>query len=125
MEKYYSKTHEWVKQNGDSAVIGITKFAVSQLGEDVSSVELLFDEGTDVIVGDTVATIETNKTSSDVFSPVSGTVCAINNHLDEDPDIVSRSPETHGWLFKLENIDFAEFEDLMDEEEYEEYLTTL
>lgn len=123
MDKYYSKTHEWVKADGDDAIVGISEFAANELG-DVTYVELPH-EGDDVIVGDSVATVETVKASSEVYSPISGTVSGINRHLDDDPGIVSRSPEDRGWLYKLENIDFAEFEDLMDEEAYEKYLETL
>ena len=112
MEKYYSKTHEWVQTDGEEAVVGITDYAAKTLG-------------TDVIVGDEIATVESVTASSDVFSPVSGTVCAINRHLDDDPGIVSRSAEKHGWLYKMDNIDDTELEDLMEEDEYQEYLKTL
>lgn len=123
MEKYYSKTHEWVSTDGDEAIIGISQFAADELG-DVTYAELP-EEGTDVIVGDSVATLETVKASSEVFAPISGTVIAINPHMDDDPGIASRSPEEHGWLFKLENIDLTELDDLMDEDAYQEYLETL
>lgn len=123
MEKYYSKTHEWVKADGEIAIVGISAFAASELG-DITYVELPA-EGSDVIVGDSVATLESVKASSEVFSPVSGTVTGENLHLDDDPGIISRSPEDRGWLYKLENIDFAEFDDLMDEKEYAKYLKTL
>lgn len=123
MEKYYSKTHEWVQTDGEEAVIGITDYAAKTLG-DVTYVELP-TEGTDVIVGDSIATIESVTASSEVFSPVSGTVCAINRHLDDDPGIVSRSAEKHGWLYKMDNIDDTELGDLMEEDEYQEYLRTL
>lgn len=123
MEKYYSKTHEWVKADGDDAIVGISGFAARELG-DITYVELPA-EGSDVIVGDSVATLESVKASSEVFSPVSGTVTSGNRSLDDDPGIVNRSPEEHGWLYKLENIDFAEFDDLMTEKEYAKYLKTL
>ncbi len=123
MEKYYLKTHEWVQTDGEEAVVGISSFAANEL-DDVTYVELP-EPGRDVIVGDSVATIETIKASSEVFSPVSGTVTVVNRNLDDDPGIISRSPEKHGWLYKLDNIDDTELDDLMDEEEYRKYLTTL
>ncbi|MBO5202748.1 MAG: glycine cleavage system protein GcvH [Lentisphaeria bacterium] len=123
MEKYYSKTHEWVQTDGEEAVVGITEFATGELG-DLTSIELP-EEGTDVIAGDVIATVESVKASSEVFSPVSGTVCAVNRNVEDDPGITSRSPEKYGWLYKLDNIDDTELEDLMEEDEYQEYLTTL
>ena len=88
MEKYFSKTHEWVKIDGDYAIVGISRFAADELG-DISYVEIS-KEGTDVIVGDSVASLETVNTSSEVFSPVSGTIITINHKLDDDPGLASR-----------------------------------
>ena len=70
-------------------------------------------------------TIESVKASSDVYSPISGTVYAINHILDDDPGMISSNAEDRAWLYKLENIDYAELEDLMSEEEYQKYLKTL
>lgn len=123
MEKYYSKTHEWVKADGDEATVGVTSFAAGELG-DITFVELP-KEGTDLIVGDAAGTIESVKASSEVYSPISGTVCAINHILDDDPGMISTNAEDRAWLYKLENIDFAELEDLMSESEYLKYLKTL
>ncbi len=124
MEKYYSKTHEWVLTDGEeAAIVGITEYAASELG-DITYVELPH-EGDDIIVGDSIATVESVKASSDVFSPISGTVSSVNTHLEDDPSIISRSPEKYGWLYKLENIDDTELSELMDEDEYNEYLETL
>ncbi len=123
MDMYYSKTHEWVKIEGDEAIVGITAFAAGELG-DITYVELP-KEDADVIVGDSVCTVESVRASSEVFSPVSGTVTAVNRILDDDPDIITRSPEEHGWLYKLENLDLTEVDDLMEEEEYQEYLEEL
>lgn len=123
MEKYYSKTHEWVKTDGEEAIVGISEYAASDLG-DITFVELP-KEGTDLICGDSVGTIESVSASSDVFSPLSGTVSAVNHVLDDDPGIISSSAEGKGWLYKLENIDPTEVDDLMSEEEYADYLETL
>ncbi len=123
MDKYYSKTHEWVKTDGEEAIVGISEYAAADLG-DITFVELP-KEGTDLICGDSVGTIESVSASSDVFSPVSGTVTAVNRSLDDDPGIISSSAEGKGWLYKLDNIDPTEVDDLMSEEEYADYLETL
>ena len=123
MDKYYSKTHEWVKTDGEEAIVGISEYAAADLG-DITFVELP-KEGTDLICGDSVGTIESVSASSDVFSPVSGTVTAVNRSLDDDPGIISSSAEGKGWLYKLDNIDPTEVDDLMSEEEYADYLETM
>ena len=123
MDKYYSKTHEWVKTDGEEAIVGISEYAASDLG-DITFVELP-KEGTDLICGDSVGAIESVSASSDVFSPVSGTVTAVNHALDDDPGIISTSAEGKGWLYKLDNIDPTEIDELMSEEEYADYLETL
>ena len=123
MDKYYSKTHEWVKTDGEEAIVGISEYAASDLG-DITFVELP-KEGTDLICGDSVGTIESVTASSEVFSPVSGTVIAVNHALDDDAGLINKSAEGKGWLYKLDNIDEAELEDLMSEEEYAAYLETL
>jgi len=123
MDKYYSKTHEWVKTDGEEAIVGISEYAASDLG-DITFVELP-KEGTDLICGDSVGTIESVSASSDVYSPVSGTVTAVNHALDDDPGIISSSAEGKGWLYKLDNIDPTEVDELMSEDEYADYLETL
>lgn len=120
MTKYYSKDHEWVKIDGEEAFIGISAHAAKELG-DITYVELP-KEDSDVIVGDTIGVVESVKAASDVYSPVSGTVIAVNKALDDDPGIINQSPEEKGWICKLENIDMAEVEDLMDERAYQKYL---
>ena len=123
MDKYYSKTHEWVKTDGEEAIVGISEYAAADLG-DITFVDLP-REGTDLICGDSIGTIESVSASSDVYSPVSGTVTAVNHALDDDPGIISSSAEGKGWLYKLDNIDPTEVDALMSEEKYAEYLETL
>jgi len=123
MEKYYSKTHEWVKVNGDDALVGLSTFAATELG-DITYVELP-KIGSDVIVGDPLGVIESVKAASDIYSPISGTVVAINDNLHDDPGIIGRSAEEKGWICRLENIDLSELDDLMDEEAYAKYVKTL
>ena len=123
MTKYYSKTHEWVKIENDEAIVGVSAYAAKELG-DITYVEMP-KISSDVIVGDSVGVVESVKAASDVYSPLSGTVNAINKNLEDDPGLVSGSPEDKGWMYRLENIDLDELEDLMDEEGYAKYLKTL
>ena len=123
MTKYYSQTHEWVEIDGDEAIVGVSAYAAKELG-DITYVELP-KISSDVIVGDSVGVVESVKAASDVYSPLSGTVNAVNKNLEDDPGRVSNSPEEKGWMYRLENIDTDELEDLMDEEAYAKYLKTL
>ena len=118
--KKYTKEHEWVEIKGTEAVIGITAHAAKELG-DITFVEMP-PEGTDLIVGDVLGTIESVKAASDIYAPISGTVSSINKELEEEPAIVNISPEGKGWICRLDNIDLVEFEDLMSQEQYEKYL---
>ena len=123
MGKYYSQTHEWVEIDGDEAIVGVSAYAAKELG-DITYVELP-KISSDVIVGDSVGVVESVKAASDVYSPLSGTVNAVNKNLEDDPGLVSNSPEEKGWMYRLENIDPDELEDLMNEEDYAKYLKTL
>ena len=123
MTKYYSKSHEWAVIEGDEATVGVSAYAAKELG-DITYVELP-KMGSDVIVGDSVGVVESVKAASDVYSPLSGTVNAVNKNLEDDPGLVSNSPEEKGWMYKLENIDLDELEDLLSEEDYAKYLKTL
>ena len=118
--KKYTKEDEWVEIKGSEAFIGVTAFAAKELG-DITFVEIR-PEGTDVIVGDVIGTIESVKAASDVYSPISGTVCATNTDLEEEPGIINNSPEERGWVCKLDNIDLIELEELMTKEQYDKYL---
>ncbi|MEG2076376.1 MAG: glycine cleavage system protein H [Victivallaceae bacterium] len=121
--KYYSEDHEWVEVNGDSAVIGISEYAVSEMGE-VTYVELAVEDD-DFTVGDVIGVVETERSSFDVYSPISGTVVNINEALVDDPSLLVRSPEDKGWLCTLNNIDVSELDDMMNEIAYAKYLDTI
>ncbi|HCE44539.1 MAG TPA: glycine cleavage system protein GcvH [Lentisphaeria bacterium] len=118
--KRYTKEHEWVEIKGTEAYIGVTAFAAKELG-DITFVEMQ-PEGTDLIIGDVLGTIESVKAASDVYSPISGTVAAINTDLEEEPGIINNSPEEKGWVCKLDNIDLVELDELMTKEQYDKYL---
>lgn len=113
-ELKYSKSHEWVKMEGDVAVVGITDYAQDALG-DVVFINLP-QEGDAVNAGESLGDVESVKAVSDVVCPVSGTVCAVNEELADAPEQLNSDPYG-AWIIKVEGI--TEQEDLMDAEEYE------
>ena len=121
--KYYSEDHEWVKLIGDEAVIGISEYAAETLGE-VTYVELPGEED-DFIIGDTLGVVESDDASVDIYAPISGTVIAINDALEDEPGLISDSPEEKGWLCRLADIDSSELDDMMNEDAYLKYVDSL
>ncbi|HST36140.1 MAG TPA: glycine cleavage system protein GcvH [Allosphingosinicella sp.] len=119
MTVYYTKEHEWVNVEGDSATVGITDFAQGQLG-DVVFVEVP-EAGKSVAKGDEAAVVESVKAASEVYAPVSGTVTEGNAALADEPSLVNTDPEGEGWFFKLTLGDASELEGLMNEEQYKQY----
>jgi len=120
---YYSKDHEWVKIEGDEALVGITDFAQKQLG-DVVYVELP-QVGTSLEFHQTLGVIESVKAVSDVYSPISGEVVAVNEDLDGSPEMVNEDPHGKGWILRLKLKDDSEVEKLMSASEYEKFLEGL
>lgn len=109
----YAKSHEWVSESEDGVVtVGITAFAQDQLG-DVVFVELP-EAGTRVTAGDTVAVVESVKTASDIYAPMSGEVTEVNDVLEGTPEKVNQDPYGSGWLFRIAVDDEGEREDLLD-----------
>ena len=121
--KYYTEDHEWVEINGDTATIGISEYAAEQLGE-ITYVELP-EEDDDFIIGDCLGEVESDKTSCDIYSPISGTVSHVNESLSYDPSLINESPEDKGWICKLENFDSSELDDMMNEDAYLKFIDTL
>ena len=120
-EMRFTEDHAWVRMEEDGiAVIGVSDYAQEQLG-DVVYVQLP-DIGRDLRQGEDCSTIESVKTTSDVNCPMSGRVLEINEALLEAPEKLNESPLQEGWLFKLEPVHEAEFEDLMDDEDYEDFV---
>jgi len=119
----YTKDHEWVKVDGDTATVGITRYAAEQLG-DVVYVELP-EVGRTVKKGDGAAVVESVKAASDVYSPVSGEVLEVNGALGDEPGQVNGSPEGGGWFMKVKLSDASEIDGLFDEESYRDYVDTL
>lgn len=115
----YSASHEWVREENDDVVtIGITDYAQEQLG-DVVFVELP-EEGAAVVAGDSVAVVESVKAASDIYTPLTGTVVAVNDSLEEAPEQVNEDAYENGWLFKIKLADVGELKDLMDAESYQD-----
>ena len=116
----YTKEHEWVKVEGDQAIVGITDHAQSELG-DITFVELP-GEGSDVQQSESLATIESVKAASDVYAPLSGKVIEINSSLADAPETINQSPYEKGWICKIKISDAAEQDSLMDAASYQKLL---
>jgi glycine cleavage system H protein len=123
-ELRFTKDHEWIRiADGDVYEIGISEYAQSQLG-DVVFVELP-EIGKKIDKGGQAAVVESVKAASDVYSPVAGTVVAINDALTGDPGLVNKEPTGAGYFFKLKTGDTAQFADLMDQAAYDAYVKGL
>lgn len=113
----YTEDHEWIKLEGDVATIGITNWAQEQLG-DIVSVEFP-KTGKDFLKGESVALIDSMKTTSDVFTPVSGEIIKVNEKLEESPELLNEDPYNEGWMFVIKMSKTEELTGLMSSEEYE------
>ena len=116
----YTQNHEWIRDDGEVFVVGITGHAVEQLG-DITYIELP-EVGLDVAQNDDVAAVESVKAASEVYAPVGGRVAAVNERLLDQPEIVNKSPYEDGWFFKIEGVERAEFDSLMSAAQYESYI---
>jgi glycine cleavage system H protein len=116
----YTKEHEWVKQEGDLGIIGITDHAQKELG-DIVYVDLP-KVGTRVQAGSTLGSVESVKAVSDIYSPVSGEVVEINSSLAESPETLNRDPHGSAWLVKIRLSAPGELSALMPAAEYETYI---
>ena len=120
---YYTREHEWVRMEDGVAVCGITDYAQSQLG-DVVYVELP-EVGAEIARDGEAAVVESTKAASDVYAPVTGAIVAVNERLEEQPDLVNESAEDQGWFFRMEVADEGELDELMDEEAYRAFVEEL
>lgn len=119
-ELKYTKEHEWVRVKGNTATVGITDWAQDQLG-DIVFVELP-EEGEEVEKGDTFGVVESTKSVSDLYLPVSGTVIEANDPLLDAPETINDDCYGEGWMIRIEIADKADLDDLMSAEEYEAFL---
>lgn len=122
-DKRFTKDHEWLVLDGDIVTVGITDHAQEQLGELVF-IELPELER-EVTAAEACAVVESVKAASDVYAPLAGRIAEINETIVEDPSIVNNDAEGEGWFFKMELDNVADFEALMDQDAYDEYLETL
>lgn len=112
----YTKDHEWVLIEGDTATVGVTDFAQGELG-DVVFVEIE-TEGESLSQGDTFGTIEAVKTVSDLFMPIAGEITEVNEKLEETPEIVNSDPYGDGWMIKIKISDASDTGALLSDEDY-------
>jgi glycine cleavage system H protein len=116
----YTNEHEWIKVDGNSALIGITEYAQGELG-DIVFVEIE-TVGEKLDKGDVFGTIEAVKTVSDLFMPVSGEVTEVNSSLEESPDLINSDPFGEGWLIKINIDDLSQLEGLLDAVQYSDLI---
>ena len=123
MTTRYSKDHEYVRLEGETATVGITDYAQEQLG-DVVFVELP-EIGKTFAKGDDAAVVESVKAASEVYAPLAGEVVGINSELEAAPGTINEDPTGKGWFFKMKLADAAEFESLMSESDYQDFLKSI
>ncbi len=112
----YTEDHEWLRLEGEEAVVGITDFAQGELG-DVVFIEIE-TEGEELSKGDTFGTVEAVKTVSDLFMPVSGEVIEVNEAINDKPELVNKDPYGKGWMIKIKVKDPKEADNLLSAEDY-------
>lgn len=114
---HYTKDHEWIKVDGDTATIGITDFAQSELGDIVYiDIETI---GQNLAAESVFGTVEAVKTVSDLFLPLSGSILEKNSKLDGQPELVNQDPYGEGWMIKMKIEDLSEIKHLMDQAAYQ------
>ena len=118
----YSKTHEWVREEGDVLVYGITDYAQEKIGE-VVFVELPEEEEFDK--GDSFSVVESVKSANDLYIPVGGEVVEVNEALEDDPDLVNSDSFGEGWICKIKPSDKTELDEMLSAEDYEKLISEL
>ncbi len=118
----YTPSHEWIKVDGSKARVGITSFAQKELG-DIVFVELP-ESGRDVKAEEACCVVESVKTASDIYSPVAGTITAINEDLDKQPELINEDCYGKGWIFEIELSDPSQVDQLLTAEVYSESYAT-
>ena len=119
----YTTDHEWVRVEGDSAVVGISDYAQEQLG-DVVFVELP-DVGTSFAQNDDAAVVESVKAASEIYAPIGGKILEVNDSLVDAPETLNSDPTGDGWMFKISIADASEVDALMDEAAYKTFVEGL
>ena len=122
-DRRYTKDHEWAKESGGEVLIGITAFAVDQLG-DITLVNLDVKQGDNIAVGKAFGTIESVKTLSDLFAPLSGKVSRVNTNLETRPELVNEDCYERAWMIAVTPSDSSELSQLLEADAYRELLKT-
>ena len=120
---YYSEEHEWITIEGNTGTVGITDFAQEQLGDIVFAEVTKANE--EVTKDEEVAVVESVKAASDIFSPVSGLISAVNVLLEDAPETINSDPLENGWIFKITITNPNELDDLMDLESYNKFVESI
>jgi glycine cleavage system H protein len=115
----YTETDEWIKVEGNEALIGITDYAQHHLG-DIVFIEI-GSEGKTIVKGDVLTTIESVKSANDVFSPISGKIIAMNSKLEQDSGLINKDPYSEGWIARIQITNPDELTTLMNDEAYSQY----
>jgi len=123
MTTRYTKDHEYIRVEGDAGIVGISDYAQSQLG-DVVFVELP-SIGKTLAKGDEAAVVESVKAASEVYAPVSGEVVEVNSDLEASPGTVNEDPAGRGWFMKIRLTNPSELDDLLTEEQYQEFVKSI
>jgi len=123
MSLYFTKEHEWIRVDGDTAIVGVSNHAQEALG-DIVFAEVP-EAGRQVSKGQEAAVVESVKAASDVYAPVSGEVIEGNQAIADDPSLINSDPEGEGWFFKLKLSNPSEVDGLMDEAAYRDWVATL
>ncbi|HEY7535128.1 MAG TPA: glycine cleavage system protein GcvH [Thermodesulfobacteriota bacterium] len=116
----YTKEHEWIRVEDDLAIIGITDYAQDALGE-VVYIELP-SEGDEITKGEPFGAVESTKSVSDLYAPISGEVVEVNETLLDSPEAINEDPYGEGWMVRVKLYDLGELEDLMDSDEYSDFI---
>lgn len=116
----FSADHEWIKIEGDTATIGISDYAQSELG-DIVYIDIDSDLS-EISVSETFGSIEAVKTVSDLYAPISGEVIAVNDRLEDEPELVNSDPFDEGWLIKIKIADASQLENLLSGEDYKKQI---
>lgn len=116
----YSKSHEWVRVDGDTATIGLGDYAQNELG-DITYLELP-DVGDSIVAGEPLGVVESVKAASDIYAPISGEVVEQNEAAVESPELVNQSPYGDAWLLKVKIADAAQLDELMDASAYDDFV---
>jgi len=121
---FYSKEHDWVKIDGEFAYLGLSDYAQDELGE-IVYVDYLKDLDEEVTAGDEYASVESTKSTSEVFSLVTGEIAELNEKVEDDSEIINQSPYDDGWLIKVKLSETPDTSQLLSASDYEEFLKTL